>query len=283
MFKNINWNKELMNLAFILLGAILVGAGVVGFLSPNKIATGGTAGLAIVLYYLFKIPMGILLLLVNAPLLLVSIRYLGKQFAIRTILAILMLSISIDFFNEVIHLEALSENLLLSTIYGGLLSGLGIGLIFLGEASAGGGTIIAKIVCSKTTFKPGTIILAIDIVVVILAAVVFKNLELALWSMISIYATSKFIDLIVTGRRQNKVVHIASENPHELQIKILEEMGINGTIIQGDRLDYSHNRKIIFLSVNKNRIMNLKKLVQENEPNARMVVFEATELLSGTK
>lgn len=283
MFKNINWNKELMNLAFIILGAILVGAGVVGFLSPNKIATGGTAGLAIVLYYLFKIPMGILLLLVNAPLLLVSIKYLGKQFAIRTILAILMLSISIDFFNEVIHLEALSENLLLSTIYGGLLSGLGIGLIFLGEASAGGGTIIAKIVCSKTTFKPGTIILAIDIVVVILAAVVFKNLELALWSMISIYATSKFIDLIVTGRRQNKVVHIASENPYELQIKILEEMGINGTIIQGDRLDYSHNRKIIFLSVNKNRIMNLKKLVQENEPNARMVVFEATELLSGTK
>jgi uncharacterized membrane-anchored protein YitT (DUF2179 family) len=273
--------REFLNTAWIALGALILAIGVVGFLTPNKIATGGTAGLAIIFYHLMQIPMGILLFLINLPLLLVSVKYLGKNFALRTVVAIVFTSIFIDVLNEVWVLGSLSDHTMLATIYGGLLSGLGIGFIFKGDASAGGGTIIARIVSSKTTIKPGDIILAIDIIVVVLAALVFSDLELALWSMISIYVTAKFVDLITSGRRQNRIVHIATESPENINQLIAQEMGLTGTILQGDNLENTNSKKIIFLSVNKNRILTLKNLIHHADDKARMVVFEATEVLDG--
>lgn len=280
MKKNIS-KKEFINIAFILIGTLLVALGVVGFLIPNKIATGGTSGLAIVLFHLLKLPMGVLLFAINLPLLIVGLKYLGKRFALKTVFAILLMSVFIDLLNEHFHLQALSNNLLLSTIYGGLIIGLGIGFIFKGEASAGGGTIIAKIVCGRTDLKPGTVILIIDIFVVSLSAIVFKNLELALWSMISIYVSSKFIDLVISGRRQNKIVHIASKNLTELNQIITEEIGVTGTIIKGNNLRFKEERNVLLISVSKNRIISLKNLVSDYDSSARMVVFEATELLTG--
>jgi len=273
--------REALNVLFILLGSIIVTLGIVGFLTPNKIAMGGTSGLSIILYYLLEWPMGILLLGLNLPILLLTIKHVGRRFIIKSVLAMVLLSVFIDVFNEVLEIQAFSENLMLSTIYGGLMTGVGLGLIFKGEASAGGGTLIARVVSNKTDLKPGTVILMIDVVVVAISALVFKNLELALWSIISIYVTSKFVDLIVTGKRQNKIVHIAATNLDQLNVIIHQEMGISGTIIRGDNLNYSQSRNVIFLSVSKNRIMALKNIVEEYDQSARMVVFEATEVLSG--
>lgn len=273
--------REALNVLFILLGSIIVTLGIVGFLTPNKIAMGGTSGLSIILYYLLEWPMGILLLGLNLPILLLTIKHVGRRFIIKSVLAMVLLSVFIDVFNEVLEIQAFSENLMLSTIYGGLMTGVGLGLIFKGEASAGGGTLIARVVSNKTELKPGTVILMIDVVVVAISALVFKNLELALWSIISIYVTSKFVDLIVTGKRQNKIVHIAATNLDQLNVIIHQEMGISGTIIRGDNLNYSQSRNVIFLSVSKNRIMALKNIVEEYDQSARMVVFEATEVLSG--
>ncbi|MGB0868334.1 MAG: YitT family protein [Flavobacteriales bacterium] len=275
--------REALNVLFILLGSIVVTLGIVGFLTPNKIAMGGTSGLSIILYYLLEWPMGILLLGLNLPILLLTIKHVGRRFIIKSVLAMVLLSVFIDVFNEVLEVQAFSENLMLSTIYGGLMTGVGLGLIFKGEASAGGGTLIARVVSNKTDLKPGTVILMIDVVVVAISALVFKNLELALWSIISIYVTSKFVDLIVTGKRQNKIVHIAATNLDQLNVIIHQEMGISGTIIRGDNLNYSQSRNVIFLSVSKNRIMALKNIVEEYDQSARMVVFEATEVLSGAQ
>src|SRR3974377_1801404 len=104
--------------------------GLVGFLAPNKIATGGTAGLSIILHYLFGLPMGVLLVITNLPLLFLGIKHLGRHFVIRSIIAIFLVSVLVDFFTYVIPLPPLSKNLLLATLYGGLVIGLGIGLIF---------------------------------------------------------------------------------------------------------------------------------------------------------
>ncbi|MCD8404399.1 YitT family protein [Tenacibaculum dicentrarchi] len=278
----IKLKNELKNYFFILSGSLILAIGVVGFLAPNKIATGGTSGLSIVLNYISNIPIGMLLLITNAPLLLISVKYIGKRFAFRTMISIVSLALYIDLFREVFKFPALSDNTLLSTIYGGVCVGLGIGVIFKGDASAGGGAIIARILKDKYDFKPGTVILTLDILIILLSALVFKDLELALWAMLSIFVASKFIDLVVTGRKQNKIVHIASEDLEALKKIIASKMGVSGTLIQGNNLSQSNQRNIIFLSINKNRIMTLKNLVEKHDPEAYMIVLEATQLLGSS-
>ena len=118
---------------------------------------------------------------------------------------------------------------------------------------------------------------------VLLSAIVFKNLELALWAMLSIFVASKFIDLVLTGRKQNKIVHIASEDLNALKSIIASKMGISGTLIQGNDLSQTNQRNVIFLSINKNRIMTLKNLVEKHDPEAYMIVLEATELLGSSR
>mgnify|MGYP003647144016 CR=1 FL=1 len=282
--KLINAKQEILNYIFIFVGSFSLAFGVVGFLAPNKIATGGTAGLAIIFHYLTDLPTGTLLALINIPLLAVSVKYLGKYFAIKTIVTIVLMGVFIDLLAEVIHLPTLSNEPLLATLYGGVTIGIGLGLIFKGGASAGGGTIIAKIVTSKTNMKTGNVILFLDAIVVILAGVVFKSIELALWSMISIFAASKLIDTILTGRQSEKIVHISSaKNLSELSTLIDEALHISGTIVKGSDLALSENKDIIFIVVPNQKLSSLKNLVFAYDNNAKMIVMEATEMLSPAK
>lgn len=134
--------------------------------------------------------------LINVPLLLVSLKYLGKQFAAKTIFCVFLIVVFVDVLAEIIHLPRLSDTLLLATLYGGVTIGIGLGLIFKGGASAGGGTILAKIIASKADIKPSSVVLLLDAIVVASAGLVFKSMELALWSLISIYVASKLIDMV---------------------------------------------------------------------------------------
>lgn len=274
---------ELKNYLFIIIGAIFLATGMVGFLIPNKIATGGIAGLSIILHHLFELPTGIILMLVNIPLLLLSLNYLGKKFAIRTIITIVITALFIDLLGEIYAIAAFSDNTLLSSLYGGVFVGIGLGLIFKGESSAGAGTIIAKILNEKANIKTGDAILILDALVVIAAGVVFKDIELALWSLISIYVSAKLINLLLTGSKHQKIVHIALDHPEKLQQRITEELGITGTLMQGNDLYNSNHKNIIFIVVDNSKINVLKKMVHATAPNALMIVMEATELLGTSR
>lgn len=276
--------KEFLNFSFIALGAATVAFGVVGFLSPNHIATGGTAGLAIVLDHIVPLSVGIWMVVINVPLLLLGVRYLGRAFAVKTIACIAMIAGFIELFSFVVKLEAMSENLMLATLYGGVCVGVGLGLVFKGGASAGGGTILARIFATRTNVKSGTIILVLDGVVVSSAALVFKSVELGLWSLISIYATSRLIDAVLVGGQSQKIVHISStRNLRELSAIISEKMHISGTIVTGDNIASSEHKDIIFLMVEKSRLNTLKQLVQSYDADVKMIVMEATEVLGREK
>ncbi|MGB0391661.1 MAG: YitT family protein [Salibacteraceae bacterium] len=275
---------ELVNYGWILLGSFFLALGMIGFLAPNQIATGGTAGLAIVLNHVINLPIGILMLLVNIPLLLVSVKLLGRSFAFKSIFAIVSITVIIDLLGEVIHITALSNDSLLATLYGGIAVGLGLGLIFKGGGSAGGGTIIARIVTQKTDFKTGHVILVLDAIVVISAGVVFESVELALWSMISIFVASKLIDLILTGRPTEKIVHISSsKNLKLLSQEIISSLGVGGTLVSGQDLSVNEKKDVIFITIERNRLSALKELVYQFDNQARMVVMEAAELLGENK
>jgi len=272
--------QEFLNYVFITLGCMLLAFGVVGFLSPNQIATGGTAGLAIIFHRIFNLPLGLLFGMINIPLLLVSIRYLGKYFALKSSIAILLMGILIDVLSKVVQLPALSDEPLLATLYGGVLAGTGLGFIFKGGGSAGGGTIIARIVTEKTSLKTGTVILILDIIVVLAAGLVFKSVELALWSMISIFTGAKLIDVVLTGRPNHLIVHISSYKALEPLGKLIKlEIGVSGTTVNGKDLGQKLDKDIIFVVVPKNRLSALEALVVSYDINAKMIVMEATQML----
>lgn len=260
----------------------MLALGMVGFLAPNQIATGGTAGLAIVLHYIIDLPIGGLMALINVPLLLVSIKYLGKHFAFKTIAAIAFITLFIDVLGEIVQIPTLSTEPLLATLYGGVAVGIGLGFIFKGGGSAGGGTIIAKIVTSKIDIKTGNVILLLDSVVVISAGIVFNSVELALWSMISIYAASKVIDLVLTGKQTQKIVHISSlKSLDSLSQVIKQSFGVGGTIVKGRDFNLEDYKDIMFIVINRNQISALTDLVHEYDAQARLIVMEASELLGG--
>jgi uncharacterized membrane-anchored protein YitT (DUF2179 family) len=271
---------EILNYFFIALGSFAMAFGVVAFLSPNHVATGGTAGLAIVLHNVISLPIGVLMALINIPLLALSLKYLGKKFALKTIICIGFIVLFVDALSHWIHLPALSNNLMLATLYGGLSVGLGLGLIFKGGASAGGGTILAKIIAANTSVKTSTVILILDALVVASAGFVFKSVELALWSLISIYVGSKVIDAILVGVQNQKIVHISSsKNLSELSAIIVDELGVSGTIVKGNDLLDTEYKDIIFIMIDKNRLNPLKQLVVAYDPQVKMIVMEATEVL----
>lgn len=272
--------RELKNGTYIAGGTWLVALGVVLFLVPNRVATGGTPGMAILLSHLVpQVSLGSLMLAINVPLLLAGMKYLGKGFGVRTIVAICLVSFFVDLFRLVFPLQPVSHDLLLATLFGGVIIGIGVGLILRGNSSVGGSTIIARILAARFGVKPGHTILAIDASIIVGSALVFNGIEPSLWSLISIYVTSRCINIILTGGPSEKVVHIVSNKEQLLSRKIVEHLGPHGTILSGRGLQAAEEKTMIFVVVDSSRITVLRDIISHNDPDAFMIVMEASEML----
>jgi uncharacterized membrane-anchored protein YitT (DUF2179 family) len=271
-------NIEIKNYLFILIGSLFLGLGVVWFFVPNQLITGGTAGLSLLLHYVTPFTIGSLMIAVNVPLLIIGVKYLGKMFAVRTVITILLISAIIDFFGEVLHLQAFVIDNTLSAIFGGIFIGIGLALVIKGNSSAGGSTIIARIVASKTEIKPGQVILIIDTLIVLSALFIFDDNIKILWSVISIYITTKVIDMMLTGSLNKKVVYLVTNKTEELKIKIREELGEHGTILNGNGL-HGESKKMILIVVEVTKLQFLRNLIEQNDPDGFLIISEASEML----
>ena len=201
-------NIEIKNFILYGTGSFLVALGVVLFFIKNNFTTGGSPGAAILLHHLTGFSIGSMILAFNIPLLFMGIKYLGKIFAIRTVVSIFLTSFFVDFLVKVLHVEGVTTNIFLASIFGGVVIGIGVGFILQGHASAGGSTIIARIISVNSHIKPSQVILFVDTAIVVSSIYVFKDIDKALWSIFSIYVTSKCIDYVLSGRVAKKVVHI---------------------------------------------------------------------------
>ena len=274
--------QEFKKIFMITIGATLLASGVVFFLYPAHIMTGGAPGLGLITHYLSGLSIGKAMLAINIPLILIGNKYLDFKFALKTVYAMLATSIIIDlliFFFEAPKIESM----LLSTLFGGAIIGAGIGLVLKANASAGGTTIIAKIIASKTNLKPASVILFIDAIIVISVGFIFNNFEGVLWSIVSIYASVKVIDTIVTGVIPEKLVNIVTDNTHEICHAIQSEMNRDGTILQGQNFSREHNKNIIFVVVNIRQLPQLKQLILNIDSQALMVVMEASEMIGKSR
>jgi len=274
-----NIKSEIKNYLFVVSGSAFLAIGVVFFFIPNNITTGGGPGLAVLLHHLTGINVGILMVAVNVPLLIIGIKYLGKMFAVRSIVTIVLSSALIDFLLVTLKVGGLTNDILLASVFGGAIIGLGVGLVMRGNASAGGTSIVAKVVAANSHWKPAQVILFIDFLIILSSIYVFADIEKAMWSMISIYFTAKAINTLLSGSPSKKVVHLVSDKAEVLSEKIIEKLGDSGSIIKGTGLHPKEEKTIIFIIVELNKLRTLRDIIKEHDQEAFMVVMDASELL----
>ncbi|WP_419671541.1 YitT family protein [Aliarcobacter butzleri] len=271
---------NLKHYIFIVLGSLAMAFGTVCFLSPNQIITGGGVGISLLLHALFpQITLGIFMAIVSIPFLILSYIYFGKYYLFKTFIVVILLSTFTDVLKEVLHVKPMTNDILLAAIFGGIFIGLGVGFVIKGRASTGSTSVVGEIVAKKTKYKAAEVLLAIDATIMFASVFVYNDINKSLYSMISVYVGIRVIDMILTGRPSKKIVNIVSNNVEVLKEQIRERIEEHGTILTGIGLHQGQNKTIIYVTVEASKIDLLKNLISKYDPDAFMIITEASEFL----
>lgn len=258
-------------------GCILTAMGLVVFLIPNKIAAGGVSGIATVVYYLFGFPVGTVMLVLNIPLFVVGVKVLGKRIGFRTLFGIFTLSLVINILEP--RLPVPTHDPLLASIYGGAVSGLGLGLVFKFRGTTGGTDLIAALLHHfSPAFSIGQGLLVIDAIVIGLAGIVF-NAELALYAAVALFLSSKVIDLVQEGFNVAKALFIISDNSEEIRKAILEKMGRGVTALRGRGGFTGVEKDVLLVVVSRAEVAELKDLVRQIDPVSFVILTDVHEVM----
>ena len=263
--------------ALTIIGAAIVALSLDLFLIPAEIAPGGVSGLAIVINYLTGVPVGLAILMLNIPIFLLGARNFSKGFVVISLFGMISLSLITDLFS---FLTPVTGDMLLSSVYGGVLMGCGIGLIFRENASTGGTDIVAHVLRKKFPgFSVGRFVLLIDAVIVVLAGLIYNKWEVVLYSAIALYISSYIIDLLVEGVDFAKVAYVISDKPKEIAEKISVELEHGTTALKGSSMYTGNDKTVLMCVVKKYEINKLKEIIQREDGNAFVIVSDTREVL----
>ncbi len=257
-------------------GSFVVAAGLVFFLIPHKIAAGGVSGMAIIIYHLVGLPVGLTMLALNVPLFLIAIRKIGLNFGIKTLWGTITLSFFTDILN--LRLDKLTNDPLLASIYGGILVGVGLGIVFRARATTGGSDLAAQLLYRRIKGSTGQALLAIDGSVIIIAGIVF-NIELALYGLIGLMVSSRLIDVIQEGLGYEKAALIISSRNDEISREILTGLSRGVTALKGTGLYTGQSRNVLLTVVSRSEVTSLKKMVSRIDPHAFVIITNVQEAL----
>lgn len=245
------------------------------FFLGNKLAEGGVAGLALIIHYLIHIDMSLIYFTLNIPLIIIGYIILGKDFIVKTLFAIIILTIFLKLFSP---LRGPMDDILVASIFGGALNGLGMGIIFLAGGSSGGTDIIAKIVNKLKGVSISKVLLTIDFFILSSVAIIFGK-NIFMYTLISVAVTSKMIDIIQQGISSAKAVTIITNSPDKIKERIMKEL-VRGVTILCGRGGYTNNQMdIVYCVVGKYQLIKVKNIVKEIDPLAFMTVTEVNEVI----
>ncbi len=271
--------KIIRNFILVLTGSAVMGLGYALFLIPYHLVPGGVSGISIILNYLFKMPVGLLIIALNVPVFLLSYRFLGKKYLLTTIVGMTVSSLFIDLFNEIVRLPKGTENPLLAAIYGGLMLGLGLGLVFRGEASTGGSDVIGLILNKYTGLTVGISIMLTDFIIISASGLVFRNLEAPLYGYIVLFVSSKVIDLVLEGWSFSKLVFITSARADQIADFIINQLDRSGSALKSRSLYLNREGEIIITVIHRKQLAELKAFIKKTDPQAFVVINDTYEVL----
>lgn len=269
--------QTIQEYVIIALGCTIMAAGVSLFLLPNELSTGGFSGIATIVYYFFKVPMGVTVLALNIPLLIIAYFKIGKQLFARSIYGTIVFSLMIDLIDKI---TPLTHDRFLGCIYGGIFAGIGTAIILKFDASTGGSDLLSHIIRAyKKQYKSSSLILAVDTVVIALNVIFFKNIEIGLYSAIAIFLMGKMIDLIFEGVNFTKVIFIISPKYEEIagQISASINRGSTGLFSKGM---YTDQEKLTLLCVgSRTEAYEMQSIAKEIDKEAFIIIMNAREVI----
>ena len=275
LFKN-----SITDYIIIALGASFYAASVALFTSKNNIAPGGLTGVSTMLNYLFSLPIGAMIFLMNIPLFLWAFFKNGRGFVIKTMTGTALVSVFIDIFQAV--LPFYGGNIMLAAIFGGALSGLGLGLIFARGGSTGGTDIIAVSLNQRFPhISTGRLMLLSDAVVLTAAAIVYGNIESALYAGITIFVSVRVIDAVTygTSRGNGKLIFIISDSYDVISREIIQKLGRGVTVLDGSGAYTGNSKRVLMCAARPNQVVKITKGVKIIDKNAFIVVTTANSIL----
>ena len=281
IFKKLKNNIILKRFFIITIGCFIYSLGIALFLDPGRIIPGGVSGIGIAVSHLTdKISTGTVMLIINIPLLLLGLWKFGKSFLFSTVYATIISSIFINGIEKLVaDFLPLTDEMILISLAGGALAGLGVGLVFRGGGTTGGTDIIAKFIRVKhPRFKTNTIFLASDSIIVAGAAIVFKDVELALFSAITLILFSKCLDLVLYGPDGAKLVYIISDRPDEIAERLLNDLEVGVTYLKGIGAYSGKDKKVLMCASRKHIFPRIREVVTEVDDLAFMIVGSAQEI-----
>lgn len=272
--------KWFLNYSLILFGSFILASGFVLFITPYKIIPGGVYGISIVLHYLIDTPVGMTALAFDIPLTIIGIKVLGPRFGVKTVVGFVLTAFFVDgltyFWGEVPLVEG---DALLSSIFGGVFIGLGLGLIFKAKATSGGSDIIAMIIGKYTKIPLGQLMIYVDSAIVLVGLIAFRDWKIPLYSLIVIFITGKVIDVVLEGISYDKTLFIISDKYEEIRNKIINDLNRGGTYIHGNGMYNNAEKTLIFAVVNRRELAMLQDFINKIDPKAFMTVINANEII----
>jgi len=272
--------KWLINYALIAIGSFIMASGFVFFITPYKIVPGGVYGISIVLHHMFDTPVGWIALCFDVPLTIIGIKVLGPRFGAKTVVGFVLTASFVELITYLYGEAPLVEgDALLSSIFGGVLVGLGLGLIFKAKATSGGSDIVAMIISKYTKLPLGQLMIVVDSAIVLVGLVAFNDWKIPLYSLIVIFISGKMIDLVLQGVSYDKTVFIVSDKYEEIRNKIINDLNRGGTYIKGSGMYNNAEKTIIFAVVNRRELAMLQDFINKIDPKAFLTVFNANEII----
>lgn len=261
----------------IAVGAILMAVGLELFLVPNLILDGGVVGVSIILSHLTGVRLGVFIFILNIPFFFLGYKQIGKTFALSTLFGITVLSI----FTSLLHnVEPVTTDLLLSTVFGGIVLGMGVGLVIRNGGSLDGSEILAILFNKALPFSVGEIIMIINLVIFSVAGFVF-TWEQAMYSFLAYFIAFKTIDIVIQGLDESKSVYIISDYIEDIGDAIMDRLGRGVTYLHGEGAYTGDNKKVIFTVITRLEEAKLKTIVEEIDDHAFLAVGNIAEVRGG--
>ncbi|WP_042463960.1 YitT family protein [Neobacillus dielmonensis] len=270
-------SKIIFRIIAITIGAILMATGLEIFLVPNNVIDGGITGISIMIAHITGWKLGLFLFILNLPFVFMGYKQMGKTFAFSTIYGIIVLSIFTSFFHPI---PPFTEDILLATVFGGMILGIGVGLVIRNGGALDGTEILAIVVNKKVPFSVGQIIMFMNFFILGAAGFVF-SWDRAMYSLLAYVIASKAIDTVVQGLEETKSVWIISDNAEAIGTAVNDRLGRGVTYLNGEGAFTGENKKVVFSIISRLEESKLTTIVEEIDPSAFLAIADIAEVRGG--
>ena len=261
----------------ILIGTIITAFAISCFYTPNKVVNGGVSGISTILYHTLNIPTGVSFAVINIILLIISLKALGKHFVLTTVAGSLVLSLFIELFS---WLPPVTTDIMLASIFGSVLYGIGIGLTLIAGASTGGTDIVGRLIqCLFPHVKIGSLLLFVDAIVIGASLIIFKNVELALYGIVALFIASLSINMLISKLNISKLAFVVSDNGEEISKTLVSESPRGVTLINATGAYTMENKKVLMCALKENELPQFQKRILELDEEAFIIFSESQQIV----